>query len=127
MTQPIPRGATDRACVLFSDLIEGHWEKVDGEFDASLRGQVDLAREWAGVVDSAGSFERIDAPSARQFGGYTLVDVPLAFAAGGQSGKWCSTGPARSLAWHWNFRIPVRVSRSNVGASGSKEHGEPGS
>ena len=53
MTQPIPRGATDRACVLFSDLIEGHWEKVDGEFDASLRGQVDLARGWAGVVDSA--------------------------------------------------------------------------
>ena len=52
MTQPIPRGATDRACVLFSDLIEGHWEKVDGEFDASLRGQVDLARGWAGVVVS---------------------------------------------------------------------------
>src|SRR5580693_10167758 len=87
MIQPIPRGATDRACVLFSDLAEGRWEKVDGEFDASLRGQVDLARAWAGTVDSAGSFERIDAPSARQFGGYTLVDVPLAFAAGGAIGE----------------------------------------
>jgi hypothetical protein len=53
MAQPIPRGATDRACVLFSDLGEGRWEKVDGEFDASLRGQVDLARGWTGVVDSA--------------------------------------------------------------------------
>ena len=87
MTQPIPRGATDRACVLFSDLVEGRWEKVDGEFDASLRGQVDLARGWAGVVDSARSFERIDTPSAREFGGYTLVDVPLAFAAGGAIGE----------------------------------------
>ena len=87
MTQRIPPGVMDRACVLFSDLIEGRWEKVDGEFDASLHGHVDLARQWAGVVDSAGSFERIDAPSARQFGGYTLVDVPLAFAAGGAIGE----------------------------------------
>jgi hypothetical protein len=87
MTQLIPRGAMDRACVLFSDLIEGRWEKVDGELDASLRGNVDLAREWATVADSAGSFERIDTPSARQFGSYTLVDVPLAFAAGGAIGE----------------------------------------
>ena len=87
MTQPIPRGAIGRACVLFSDLIEGRWEKVDGELDASLRGNVDLAREWATVADSAGSFERIDTPSARQFGGYTLVDVPLAFAAGEAIGE----------------------------------------
>jgi hypothetical protein len=87
MTQLVPRGAMDRACVLFSDLIEGRWEKVDGEFDASLRGNVDLAREWATVADSAGSFERMDTPSARQFGGYTMVDVPLAFAAGGAIGE----------------------------------------
>jgi hypothetical protein len=87
MTQPIPRGPTDRACALFSDLIAGRWENVDGEFDASLRGQVDLARGWTGVVDAAGAFERIDAPSARQFGGYTVVDVPLAFAAGGAIGE----------------------------------------
>jgi hypothetical protein len=87
MTQLIPRGAIGRACVLFSDLIEGRWEKVDGEFDASLRGNVDLAREWATVADSAGSFERMDTPSARQFGGYTLVDVPLAFAAGEAIGE----------------------------------------
>jgi len=87
MTQRIPRGAMDRACVLFSDLIEGRWEKVDGEFDATLRGNVDLAREWATVADCAGSFERMDTPSARQFDDYTLVDVPLAFAAGGAIGE----------------------------------------
>jgi hypothetical protein len=90
MTQRNLRRAMDRACVLFSDLIEGRWEKVDGEFDATLRGHVLTDRfvpVWAKVVDSAGSFERIDAPSARQFGGYTLVDVPLAFAAGGAIGE----------------------------------------
>jgi hypothetical protein len=90
MTQRILRGAMDRACALFSDLIEGRWEKVDGEFDATLRGQVLTNRfvpVWAEVVDSAGSFERIDAPSARQFGDYTVVDVPLAFAAGGAMGE----------------------------------------
>ena len=69
MTQPIPRGATDRACVLFSDLVEGRWEKVDGEFDRA--------------------------------------------------------GKVAGLALE--FRFPVRVSRSNVGASGSKEYGEAGS
>ena len=50
MTQLIPRGAIGRACVLFSDLVEGRREKVDGELDASLRGNVDLAREWATVA-----------------------------------------------------------------------------
>jgi hypothetical protein len=108
MTQPIPRSATDRACVLFSDLVEGRWEKVDGEFDASLRGQVNLARQWAGVVDSAGSFERIDTPSARHFGGYTLVDVPLAFAAGGAIGEvvFDHAGKVAGLALEFPYPRP---------------------
>ena len=108
MTQPIPRSATDRACVLFSDLVEGRWEKVDGEFDASLRGQVNLARQWAGVVDSAGSFERIDAPSTRHFGGYTLVDVPLAFAAGGAIGEvvFDKAGKVAGLALEFPYPRP---------------------
>ena len=56
MTQDIPPDARDRASVLFSDLIEGHWEKADRELDASLRGQVHLdrwfARAWAKAADS---------------------------------------------------------------------------
>jgi hypothetical protein len=108
MTQPMPHGATDRACVLFSDLVEGRWEKVDGEFDASLRGQVDLARGWAGVTDSAGGFERIDTPSARQFGDYTLVDVPLAFAAGGAIGEvvFDHAGKVAGLALEFPYPRP---------------------
>ena len=74
-----------------------------------------------------GSFERIDAPSARQFGGYTLVDVPLAFAAGGAIGEVVFDRAGKVAGLALEFPYPVRVSRSNVGASGSKEHGEPGS
>jgi len=108
MTQPIPRGPTDRACALFSDLIAGRWENVDGEFDASLRGQVDLARGWTGVVDAAGAFERIDASSARQFGGYTVVDVPLAFAAGGAIGEvvFDPAGQVAGLALEFPYPRP---------------------
>jgi hypothetical protein len=108
MTESIPHGATDRACVLFGDLAEGRWEKVDGEFDASLRGQVDLARGWAGVVDSAGRLERVDAPSARQFGGYTVVDVPLAFAAGGAIGEvvFDRAGKVAGLALEFPYPRP---------------------
>jgi hypothetical protein len=108
MTQPTPRGPTDRACALFSDLIAGRWENVDGEFDTSLRGQVDLARGWTGVVDAAGAFERIDAPSARQFGGYTVVDVPLAFAAGGAIGEvvFDPAGQVAGLALEFPYPRP---------------------
>ena len=108
MTQPIPRGAIGRACVLFSDLIEGRWEKVDGELDASLRGNVDLAREWATVADCAGSFERMDTPSARQFDEYTLVDVPLAFAAGGAIGEvvFDRAGKVAGLALEFPYPRP---------------------
>jgi hypothetical protein len=100
------RSAMSRACVLFSDLAESRWEKVDGEFDASLRGQVDLARVWATVADSAGSFERVDAPSARQFGGYTLVDVPLAFAAGQAIGEVVFDGAGQVAGLALEFPYP---------------------
>ncbi len=116
MTQDIPPDARDRASVLFSDLIEGHWEKADRELDASLRGQVHLdrwfARAWAKAADSVGSFERIDAASARQFGGYTVVGVPLAFAAGGAIGKSSSAVTAKSPPWGWNFRTPAHAGQS---------------
>ncbi|MGH3305415.1 MAG: hypothetical protein ACRDOK_27890 [Streptosporangiaceae bacterium] len=42
---------------------------------------------WTDVVGSAGSFERMGAPSARRSGDYTVVDVPLTFAAGEAIGE----------------------------------------
>ena len=111
MTERIPRDAMERACMLFGDLVEGRWEKADGELDATLRGQVftdRFAPVWAKVVDSAGSFERIDAPSARQFGDYTAVDVPLAFAAGGAMGEvvFDQAGKVAGLALEFPYPRP---------------------
>jgi hypothetical protein len=88
--QDLPPDMKDRARVLFGDLIEGRWEKARREFDVSLRGQADvnrLADGWTRMADSAGSFERMGASSVRQSGDYTLVDVPLTFAAGKAIGQ----------------------------------------
>jgi hypothetical protein len=72
------------------DLVEGRWEKAYREFDVSLRGQADVnrfAEGWTRVADSADSFEQMGASSVRQSGDYTLVDVPLTFAAGEAIGQ----------------------------------------
>jgi hypothetical protein len=90
MTQEIPPDAMDRAYVLFTDLIAGRWAQVHQGLDARLRGQVSpdaFARAWAKATGAVGSFEGMDAPSARQYGGYTVVAVPLTFSAGRALGE----------------------------------------
>ena len=81
----VPPGAADRARALFGDFIEGRWEQTRGEFHENIRGHVDtgrIAHGWAQAASSAGGFERVGEPSARQFGDYTVVEVPLTFKAG---------------------------------------------
>jgi Protein of unknown function (DUF3887) len=88
MSQVLPTGPEKRARVLFGDLVEGRWEEAHRDFDVSLRVDVGrIARGWTSVAGSAGSLERMDAPSARQSGGYTVVDVPLTFGAGNAAGR----------------------------------------
>jgi len=90
MTQEIPPSALDRAYVLISDLIAGRWAEAHRELDARLRERMSpdaLARAWARAVGSVGGFERMDAPSARQAGGYTVLAFPLTFAAGQALGE----------------------------------------
>jgi len=80
----VPPDAADRARALFGDFIEGRWGEKRGEFHETLRGHVDagrIAHGWAHAASSAGGVERIGEPSARQFGEYTVVEVPLAFKA----------------------------------------------
>jgi Protein of unknown function (DUF3887) len=80
MTQDIPPDAADRARALFGDLIQGRWEEARRNFNVRLRDPVDtdpFASGWRDMADSAGSFERIGTPVARQSGDYTVVDVPL--------------------------------------------------
>jgi hypothetical protein len=90
MTHEIPPNAMDRAYALFTDLIAGRWAQAHQGLDARLRGQVGpeaFARTWAKATGSVGSFEGMDDPSARQYGGYTVVAVPLTFSAGQALGE----------------------------------------
>jgi hypothetical protein len=89
MTQGIPPDTEGRARSLFSDLIEGRWEKARREFDVGVRhADADqIARGWTNVTRRGGSFEGMGPPSARQSGGYTVVCVPLTFQAGDASGR----------------------------------------
>jgi hypothetical protein len=85
MTQEIPPDALDRAYTLISDLIEGRWEEARRGLDPRIREKTSpaaFARAWARATGSVGSFEGMDAPSARQYGGYTVVAMPLTFSAG---------------------------------------------
>jgi hypothetical protein len=89
-TANVPPGATDRARALFGDFIEGRWEQTRGEFHEHIRGHVDagrIAQGWAHAASAAGGFERAGEPSARQFGDYTLVELPLTSKAGEGTGR----------------------------------------
>jgi Protein of unknown function (DUF3887) len=89
MTQEIPPGTESRARSLFGDLSEGRWEKARREFDAGVRhADADqIARGWTNVTQPGGGFKGAGAPAARQSGGYTVVNVPLAFRAGDATGR----------------------------------------
>ena len=90
MTQDVPREREDKARALFGDLIAGRWEQARQELDVSMRRHADaerIARGWTRVADPAGNFERMGAPSARQSGDYTVMDVPLTFRAGEAIGR----------------------------------------
>ena len=85
MTQDIPPDAADRARALFGDLIQGRWEKARRNFNVRLRDPVDtdpFANGWRDMADSAGSFERIGTPVARQSGDYTVVGSAIPWKRG---------------------------------------------
>lgn len=69
------------------------------------------SRALAKAADSLGSFERIDAASARQFGGYTVVGVPLAFAGGGAIGEvvFGRDGKVAALGLEFPYPRPRRL------------------
>jgi len=86
----VPPGAAGRARALVGDFTGGRWEQARGEFHENMRGHVDsgrIAHGWDQAAGSAGGVTRIGEPSARQFGGYTVVDVPLSFNAGEGLGR----------------------------------------
>jgi hypothetical protein len=113
MIQEIPPVAMDQAYVLFSELIAGHWAEAHQGLDARLRGQVSsdaFARAWAKASSSLGNFERMGAPSGRQFGGYTVVAIPLTFAAGEARGEVVvdNAGQVAGVALQFPYPRPRR-------------------
>jgi hypothetical protein len=98
MTRDVPPDRQDQARALFGDLIAGRWEKARQEFDVIMRGHADaerVARGWTHVAGPAGGFERMGAPSARQAGDYTVMDVPLTFGAGEAIGRVVLNGDGK--------------------------------
>jgi len=87
----VPPDAIDRARALFSDFTEGRWEQARGKLHQDMGGPVDvvghIADAWADTASPAGGFERVGEPSARQFGDYTLVELPVTFKAGPGLGR----------------------------------------
>jgi hypothetical protein len=86
----VPPGAAGRARALVGDFTEGRWEQTRGEFHKNIRGHLDsgsIAHGWDHAASSGGRVKRIGEPSARQFGEYTVVDVPLTFNTGEGLGR----------------------------------------
>jgi hypothetical protein len=87
----VPPDAIDRARELFADFTEGRWEQARGKLHQDMLGRVDIvgriADAWAHTASPAGGFEHVGEPSARQFGDYTLVEVPVTFKAGKGIGR----------------------------------------
>jgi hypothetical protein len=113
MTRNAPPGAEERAHVLLTDLIEGHWEEVHRELEARLRDQVPVdwfARARAKAEGSVGRFERMVALPARRSGGYTVVDVLLTFAAGDGIGEaiFDPDGKVAGLSLEFPYPRPPR-------------------
>jgi hypothetical protein len=113
--------AVDRARELFSDFAQGRWEQARGRLHPDMRGRVDVVGRIAGWWAPAGSavaggLARVGEPSARQFGDYTLVDVPVTFTAGEGFGRVAldQDGAVAGLSLHYPRRHrldprPVRI------------------
>jgi hypothetical protein len=85
-------GATEAAVDLFVNLSEGHWEAVLSNVDERVAQAVPdaaaVAGIWAALAGQYGRYEgRMGEPFARQLGDYTVVDIPLRFEVGEQTGR----------------------------------------
>jgi hypothetical protein len=97
MTRAVLPGAAERAAAIFADMARGRWEEARRDFGQHMRERLDadrLASGWAHTASLIGAFERMGEPSARPFGGHTIVDVPLYFEAGDATGRVTFDGDA---------------------------------
>jgi hypothetical protein len=133
----IPPDAIDRARALFGDFTEGRWEQARSKLHQDIHGHPDvvgrIAHGWARTASPVGGLERVGQPSARQFGDYTLVELPLAFNAGEGLGRVAldQEGKVAGLSVQYPRRHrldprPVRIlARGIPGVENLITHGRP--
>lgn len=85
MTSAIRPGAAEHAAQLVIDWIGGDYRAMSADFNDEVRQKSSadtMAAAWAAVAGMVGGYEGMDEPLARQWGDYTVVDIPLRFEAG---------------------------------------------
>lgn len=85
MSVSIRPGAAEHATQLVIDWIANDYPAMSADFNDEVRQKASaqtMAAAWASVVGMVGAYEGMDAPVVRQWGDYTVVDIPLRFEAG---------------------------------------------
>ena len=119
MTGDISSAPASRACSLFSELIECHWEQAREQFDAGLRGRMDtelLARAWGHMGNRGGMLERMGDAATRQSGTQTVVDVPLVFHGGQGIGRVVLDADGKVTGLRWEHPRRHRIDPRRIGA-----------
>jgi hypothetical protein len=84
MSAAIRPGAAEHATQLVIDWIAGDYPAMSADFNAEVTEKASaevMASAWASVVGMVGAYEGMDEPVVRQWGDYTVVDIPLRFEA----------------------------------------------
>jgi hypothetical protein len=90
MNASIRPGAAEHATQLVIDWIAGDYLAMSRDFNGEVREKASastMEAAWASIVGMAGAYEGMDAPAVRQWGDYTVVDIPLRFEAGTMSAR----------------------------------------
>jgi hypothetical protein len=92
MNAAIWPGAADAAVELFVNLSEGNYEAVVANADERVTQVIPdasaVAGIWAALAGQYGRYAgRMGEPFARQLGDFTVVDIPLEFEVGEQTGR----------------------------------------
>jgi len=91
MSNAVLPQAGARATDLLIDWIEGRYEEVVADFDATMTQELPadkLAAAWAQLIGLVGVYERMEGePLVRQLGDYTVVDVPMSFESAEMKGR----------------------------------------
>lgn len=90
MSAAIRPGAAEHATQLVIDWIAGDYPAMSADFNDEVKQKASadtMAAAWASVAGMVGAYEGMDEPVVRQWGDYTVVDIPLRFEAGEMSAR----------------------------------------